>query len=55
MPTARTDPSVPLADRTCTSCGGVYRSELATECGYCHVARPMPWGAWQLARMVPVG
>jgi hypothetical protein len=52
--TARTDPRVPLADRTCTSCGGAYRSELATECGYCHAARPMPWGAWQLGRMEPV-
>jgi hypothetical protein len=51
---ARTDPSVPLADRTCAACGGTYQSQLATECAYCHAARPKPWGAWQLTRVEPV-
>ena len=51
--TARTDPSVPLADRTCSACGGPYQSELATECAYCHGARPKPWGAWQLVQVEP--
>jgi hypothetical protein len=52
--TARTDPSVPLAGRTCATCGGRYGSELATECAYCHAPRPALWGAWQLAQVLPV-
>jgi hypothetical protein len=51
---ARTDPSAALADRTCTTCGATYMSELATECEHCRAARPMPWGHWRLAAATPV-
>ena len=50
---ARTDPSAALADRTCTTCGATYRSELAIACEHCQAPRPLPWGNWRLARAVP--
>ena len=54
-PEARTDPSAALADRTCTTCGATYQSELATACAYCQAPRPLPWGQWLLASAEPVG
>jgi hypothetical protein len=50
---AQTDPAAALADRTCTTCGATYRSELATACQHCGTARPVPWGQWQLAAADP--
>jgi hypothetical protein len=50
---AQTDPATALADRTCTTCGATYQSELATTCQHCGAARPMPWGQWRLASAVP--
>ena len=52
---AQTDPAAALADRTCTTCGATYRSELATACEHCGTARPMPWGQWRLASAEPAG
>ena len=49
-----TDPSAALADRTCTTCGATYRSELATACAHCRAERPLPWGRWRLAEATPV-
>jgi hypothetical protein len=51
---ARTDSSAALADRTCTTCGATYRSELATGCAHCSADRPLPWGRWRLAVATPV-
>ena len=51
---SRTDPNAALASRTCTACGGTYRSELATACDYCQAERPLPWGQWRLAEVTPV-
>jgi hypothetical protein len=51
----RTDPAAALADRTCSTCGATYRSELATVCQHCGAARPMPWGQWRLASAVSAG
>jgi hypothetical protein len=51
---ARTDPRAALSDRTCTTCGATYRSELAIACAHCGAARAMPWGEWRLAEAVPV-
>jgi hypothetical protein len=48
-----TDPAAALADRTCSTCGTTYRSELATACQHCGTERPMPWGQWRLASAVP--
>lgn len=50
----RTDPTAALADRTCPTCGAVYRSELATACSHCGAERPPPWGEWRLAEATPV-
>jgi len=50
---AQTDPAAALAERTCTTCGATYRSELATACQHCGTARPVPWGQWQLAAAYP--
>jgi len=49
-----TDPSAALADRTCTTCGATYRSELATACAHCGTERPLPWDRWRLADAAPV-
>ena len=51
---SRTDRSAALADRTCTTCGAAYRSELATACTHCGTERPLPWGRWRLAEATPV-
>jgi hypothetical protein len=53
-PNARTDPSAALADRTCTTCGATYRSELAIACQHCQAPRALPWGNWRLAQAMPV-
>jgi hypothetical protein len=50
----QTDPAAALADRTCTTCGATYQTELATACQHCGTPRPMPWGQWRLASAVPV-
>jgi hypothetical protein len=52
---ARTDPSAALADRTCTTRGATYRSELAIACQHCQAPRALPWGNWRLDRATPVG
>jgi hypothetical protein len=49
----QTDPAAALADRTCSTCGATYRSELAVACQHCGAARPMPWGQWRLAAAAP--
>jgi hypothetical protein len=49
----QTDPAAALADRTCTTCGATYQSELTVACEHCGAARPMPWGQWRLASAVP--
>jgi hypothetical protein len=49
----QTDPAAALADRTCSTCGATYRSELATACEHCATERPMPWGQWRLASAAP--
>jgi len=51
---ARTDSTAALADRTCTTCGATYRSELAVACAHCGAERPLPWGRWRLADAAPV-
>ncbi len=51
----QTDPAAALADRTCTTCGATYQSELAVACQHCGTARPMPWGQWRLAHAAPAG
>jgi hypothetical protein len=51
---ARTNPAAALADRTCTTCGAAYRSELATACAHCGADRPLAWGDWRLADALPV-
>jgi hypothetical protein len=50
-----TDPAAVLADRTCSTCGATYQSELAVACQHCGAARPMPWGQWRLASAAPAG
>jgi hypothetical protein len=49
---ARTDPATALADRTCTTCGATYDSQIAVACAHCQAARPLPWGRWRLAHAV---
>jgi hypothetical protein len=51
---ARTDPSAALADRTCSTCGAAFRSELAIACTHCQAERPLPCGRWRLADATPV-
>jgi hypothetical protein len=51
---ASTDPRAALADRTCTRCGAVYRSELTIACEHCQAPRALPWGNWRLADAEPV-
>jgi hypothetical protein len=53
-PGTRTDPRAAIANRTCSSCGAAYRSELATTCAHCHAARPVAWDAWRLADIAVV-
>jgi hypothetical protein len=48
-PGTRTDPRAAIANRTCSSCGATYRSELATACAHCHTERPVAWDTWRLA------
>ena len=48
-PGTRTDPRAAIANRTCSSCGATYRSELATVCVHCHTDRPVAWDTWRLA------
>jgi hypothetical protein len=50
----RTDPRAAIANRTCSSCGATYRSELATACAYCSTARPVAWDTWRLADIAVV-
>jgi hypothetical protein len=53
-PGIRTDPRAAIANRTCSSCGATYRSELATTCAHCHAERPMAWDTWRLADIAVV-
>ena len=53
-PGTRTDPRAAIASRTCSSCGGTYRSELATTCAYCQAERPVAWDTWRLADIAVV-
>ena len=53
-PGSRTDPRAAIANRTCSSCGATYRSELATTCAHCHAERPMAWDTWRLADIAVV-
>ena len=53
-PGSRTDPRAAIANRTCSSCGATYRSELATTCAHCHADRPVAWGTWRLADIAVV-
>jgi hypothetical protein len=48
-PGTLTDPRAALANRTCSSCGATYRSELATRCAHCGTERPLAWNAWRLS------
>ena len=50
-----TDPRAALANRTCSSCGATYRSELATRCAHCAAERPVAWNAWRLCDIAVVG
>jgi len=54
-PGSRTDPRAAIANRTCSSCGATYRSELATTCAHCHAERPVAWDTWRLADIAIVG
>jgi hypothetical protein len=53
-PGARTDPRAAIANRTCSSCGATYRSELATSCEHCHAERPTALDTWRLADVTVV-
>jgi hypothetical protein len=53
-PGTRTDPRAAIANRTCSSCGATYRSELATTCAHCHTERPVAWDTWRLADIAVV-
>jgi hypothetical protein len=54
-PGIRTDPRAAMANRTCSSCGATYRSELATRCAHCSTERPVAWNAWRLSDIAVVG
>ena len=49
-----TDPRAAVANRTCSSCGATYRSELATRCAHCGTERPVAWNAWRLSDIAVV-
>jgi hypothetical protein len=53
-PGTRTNPRAAIANRTCSSCGATYRSELATTCAHCNTERPMAWDTWKLADIAVV-
>jgi hypothetical protein len=47
---AATDPGAVLQRRTRAKCGGPYRSELDSVCGYCHTPRADAQAGWRLDR-----
>ena len=53
-PGSRTDPRAAIANRTCSSCGATYGSELATTCAHCRTERPVAWDTWRLADIAVV-
>jgi hypothetical protein len=53
-PGTRTDPRAAIANRTCSSCGATYQSELATTCAHCNNERPTAWDAWRLSDIAVV-
>jgi hypothetical protein len=53
-PGTRTDPRAAIANRTCSSCGATYGSELATTCAHCRTERPVAWDTWRLADIAVV-
>lgn len=53
-PGVLTDPRAAIANRTCSSCGATYRSELAVTCAHCGTERPVAWNAWRLSDIAAV-
>lgn len=46
----RSSPQEGTAARSCSRCGGPYRSDLDLDCPHCGAGRPRPEGGWKLDR-----